>query len=150
MECMYTCDALHGFTTFFSLAGGGLPPPGSSCRGVFVRMFKRGLLVNRGRGCSSVGKASDWHPADASSIPRCGEGFFSQRQLSVQTLPRCPYSPRVQSHVLIYVRTLKIPSIGSQTFVWTHEKKTHAVRLLLPYRGSLTEVRRPEFPVKDK
>ena len=39
-----------------------------------------------GRGCSSVGRASDRHVADAGSIPRCGKGFFSQSQLSVQTL----------------------------------------------------------------
>ena len=30
---------------------------------------------------------------DASSSPRCGKGFFSQSQLPVQTLLRCPYSP---------------------------------------------------------
>ena len=39
-----------------------------------------------GRGCSSVGRASDRHAADADSIPRCGKGFFSQCQLSVHTL----------------------------------------------------------------
>ena len=43
--------------------------------------------------CSSVGRASDQHAADASSIPRCDKGFFSQSQLSVQTLVRCPYTP---------------------------------------------------------
>ena len=31
------------------------------------------------------------HVADAGSIPRCGEAFPSQRQLSVQTLFQCPY-----------------------------------------------------------
>ena len=30
---------------------------------------------------------------DAGSSPRCGKGFFSQSQLSVQTLLRCPHSP---------------------------------------------------------
>ena len=43
--------------------------------------------------CSSVSRASDHHAADAGSIPRCGKGFFSQSQLSVQTLLRCPYTP---------------------------------------------------------
>ena len=38
--------------------------------------------------CSSAGGTSDRHIADAGSIPRCGEGFFSQSQLSVQTLLR--------------------------------------------------------------
>ena len=31
------------------------------------------------RGCSSVGRASDRHAADAGSISRCGKGFFSPR-----------------------------------------------------------------------
>ena len=44
-------------------------------------------------GCSSVGRASDRHAAEAGSIPQCGKGFFSQSQLSVQTLLRCPYTP---------------------------------------------------------
>ena len=39
-------------------------------------------------GCSSVGKALDRHAADAGSIPRCGKGFFSRSQLSLQTLLR--------------------------------------------------------------
>ena len=46
-----------------------------------------------GWGCSSVGRASDRHAADAGSIPRCGKRFFSQSQLSVQILLRCPCSP---------------------------------------------------------
>ena len=40
----------------------------------------------KGWGCSSVGRASDRHVADAGSIPRCGKGFFSRRHLLVQTL----------------------------------------------------------------
>ena len=44
-------------------------------------------------GCSSVGKAPDRHAAGADSLRRCGKGFFSQTQLSVQTLLRCPNSP---------------------------------------------------------
>ena len=46
-----------------------------------------------GWGCSSVDRASDRHAADVGTIPRCGKGFFSQSQLSVQTLFRCPYTP---------------------------------------------------------
>ena len=45
------------------------------------------------RGSSSVGRATDWHAADADSIPWCGKGFFSHSQLSVQTLFRCLYTP---------------------------------------------------------
>ena len=41
-------------------------------------------------GCSSVGRASGQHAADAGSIPRCGERFSFESQLSVQTLSRCP------------------------------------------------------------
>ena len=68
-----------------------------------------------GWGCSSVGRASDRHAADAESIPRCGKGFFSQSQLSVKTLLRCP---RVQSQVLTSVRTLKIP-LSMSRVRWT-------------------------------
>ena len=42
----------------------------------------------KGLGCSSVGRASDRHAADAVSIPWYGEGFFSHSQLSGQTLSR--------------------------------------------------------------
>ena len=35
---------------------------------------------------------SDWHAADAGSVSWCHKGFFSQSQLSVQTLLRCPYT----------------------------------------------------------
>ena len=38
-------------------------------------------------------RASDLHTANAGSIPCCGKGFFSQSQLSVQTLLRCLYTP---------------------------------------------------------
>ena len=37
--------------------------------------------------------ASDRHAADGGSIPRCGKGFFSQSQLSVQTLLRVSVHP---------------------------------------------------------
>ena len=68
----------------------------------------RSALV-RGWGCSSVGRASDQHAAEASLIPRCGKGFFSQSQLSVQTLLRCPYTPvcnRMHLHLCARQRTL--------------------------------------------
>ena len=44
-------------------------------------------------GGSSVATASDRHAPDSGLIPRSGKGFFSQSQLSVQTLLRCPYTP---------------------------------------------------------
>ena len=46
-----------------------------------------------GWGCSSVGRASDRHVANAGSIPRCSEGFFSQSQLSVHILLRFLHTP---------------------------------------------------------
>ena len=58
---------------------------------------------------AQFGRASDRHAADAGSIPRCGEGFFSRSQLSVQTLLRCPYTPVRNRMHLTSVRTLKIP-----------------------------------------
>ena len=52
--------------------------------------------------CSSVGRAWDGHVVDAGSIPRCGKGFFSQIQLSVQTLSQCPYTP-VWNHMRLHL-----------------------------------------------
>ena len=58
----------------------------------FMKNIRGFLLVKarikplNGWGCSSLGRASDRHATDAGSIPRCGKGFFSQSQLSVQTL----------------------------------------------------------------
>ena len=59
---------------------------------------------SRERGCSSVGRTSNRHAAEAGSIPRCGNGFFSQSQLSVQIFFGCPHSPRVQSYAFTSVR----------------------------------------------
>ena len=52
---------------------------------------------HRGWGCSSVGRASDRHVANAGSIPRCGKGFFSQSAFSADSLTVFVH-PRVQSH----------------------------------------------------
>ena len=59
-------------------------------------------------GCSSVGRASDRHAAAAGSIPRRSKGFLSQSFCIADSLPVSAHS-RVQSHTLIFVRTLKIP-----------------------------------------
>ena len=69
--------------------------------------------------CSSVSRASDWHTTDTGPIPWCSKGFFSQSQLSVQTLSQCPHSPvcnRMHSHNIcahvkdpvVHVRVLRI------------------------------------------
>ena len=53
-------------------------------------------------------------------IPSPGQQTFPQSQLSVQTL-------MVQLHALTSMPTLKIPSIGSHTTVWTSECSIHFV-----------------------
>ena len=63
-------------------------------------------------GNSPVGRAFNWkarHNTDVGSSPGCSKGFFSQSQLSVQTLLQCPYSPHVQLHASTSVHTLKFP-----------------------------------------
>ena len=76
------------------------PQSSSSCRcpketrPAHSFIFYETILLNlEGWGCSSVGTASDRHAVDAGTIPRCGTEFFSQSQLSVQTLLRCTYTP---------------------------------------------------------
>ena len=50
-------------------------------------------------------RASDRHAADAGSIPLCGKGFFSQSQLSVQTLSRVSVHPvRNRMHERAHVK----------------------------------------------
>ena len=70
----------------------------------------------------------------------------------MQTLSRCPYSPRVQSHTSASVRTLKIPNTGSHTIVG----HTEILRTLIGMGSAalaaavwLTQARRPTFPTRD-
>ena len=79
---------------------------------------------------------------DAGSSPRCGKGCFSQSQLSVQTLLRCPYSPRVQSHASTSVRTLKIPKrwqpchcLDTRKYSTLIELDSAALAAAVPYPG---------------
>ena len=88
--------------------------------------------MNMGGDCSA-GRASDWrawHNTDASSNPQCSKGFFSQSQLSVQTLLQCPYSPDVQLHASTLVCLLKIPNTGLHITVWTHKNAAHSGTLI--------------------
>ena len=62
-----------------------------------------------GWGCSSVGRASDRHAADAGSIPRCGKGFFLLVSTFSADSRTVSIHLRVQSHAFTSVRTLKIP-----------------------------------------
>ena len=72
-------------------------PPGKRCLQL-LRTFSTHTTAVKlkniwGLGCSSDGRASDRHAADAGPISRCCKGFFCWSQLSVQTLLRCPYIP---------------------------------------------------------
>ena len=61
-------------------------------------------LQPNGWGCSSVGRASYRHAADAGSIPRCGKGLFSQSQFSLQTSLMVSVQPGVQSQASTFLR----------------------------------------------
>ena len=57
---------------------------------------KGGMGGYKGRGCSSVGRASDRHAAEVGLIPRCGKGFFfpestfsADSLYGVRTTPVC-------------------------------------------------------------
>ena len=95
---------------------------------------------------------SDWkarHNTNSSSNPQCCKGFFSQSQLSVQTLLQCPYSPGVQLHASTSVCMLKIPNTGIH-IVWTHKNTAHSDTLIkmgsvalviaVPYSGKVTQI----------
>ena len=67
-------------------------------------------------------RASDRHAADAGSIPWCGKGFFSQSQLSVQTLLHVSVHPRLQSHAHIcaHVKDSVVHSMSELGGLWKH------------------------------
>ena len=54
-------------------------------------------------------------------VPGATRELSYKSHLSLQTLLRCPYSPRGQSHASTPVLTLKIPNTGSHTIIWTHD-----------------------------
>ena len=83
--------------------------------------------VHLSGGVAQLVRASHRHVADAGSIPRCGKGFFSHNQLSVQTLLRVSVHHRVQSLALTSVCTLKIPwSMSEFGGLWKHSNIKHA------------------------
>ena len=109
-----------------------------------------------GSGDSSVGRASDWKSrrnTDAGSSPRCGKGFFSQCQLSVQTLLRCPYSPCVLSYASASVQTLKTANFGGITMNGQREILQTLIGMgsaALAAAVFFSQVRRPESPTRDQ
>ena len=68
--------------------------------------------------CNSLGRASNWHAADAGLIPRCGKGFFSQSQLSVQALLRCPYTPCAIAFINICEKVKDRESMSEFSGLW--------------------------------
>ena len=84
------------------------------------------LVKSVGWGRSSFGRASCWHAAIAGSIPWCSKGFFSQSQLSVQTLLQCLYNPMcnciyICAHVndpVVHIRLWWIMETPACTIGW--------------------------------
>ena len=105
-------------------------PKLSAVSAVLKNNFTHFSSVQDANSVSSVSRASDWKArrnTDAGSSPRCGRNF-SQSQLAVHTLLRCPCSPSVQQHASTCVRTLQIAKTGSRTIAWTHGNLAHTMR----------------------
>ena len=76
--------------------------------------------------------------------------FLPESAFSADSLSRCSYSYRVQSHAFTSVRTLNIPSTGSPTFVGTHEISPALLAMgsaalaavVMPYPGKATRFSR--------
>ena len=105
-------------------------------------------------GNSSVGRSSDWKAEVQywcwlESL--CGKGFFSQSQISVQTLSRCPCSPCEKLHGFISVCSLKLPNTGSQTIAWTLHTLTGMGRAALVAIAAVPypQARQPTFPTRE-
>ena len=73
--------------------------------------------------------------------------FQCRLPYGVRAAPECN---RMHQHT----RTFKIPNTGRHTIIWTHENTAHTDRdgyiALLLRLLCLTQVRRPEFPARDK
>ena len=68
-------------------------------------------------------------PSDAREFFPPRANFQCRFSYGVHTVPPTPPSTHphpVQSHALTSLCTLKIPSAGSHTIVWTYQKTTHA------------------------
>ena len=100
----------QSFITFFVLLGvDSLHDPGHCVIDLGVLGWKfHGILGEILLwGCSSVGRASDWHTAEAGLIPRCGKGFFLPVNFQCR-LSSGDCAPHVQSHALTSACVLKI------------------------------------------
>ena len=80
---------------------------------------------NSGWDVAQLVRASDRHAADTGSIPRCGTGFSSQSQLSMQTFFRCPYTSVCNRMINICVH-----DNGPVVHVWTMAIQTYPARTI--------------------
>ena len=72
---------------------------------IFIAIIVIVIVVTITWGCSSVGRASDRHAADAGSIPRCGKGLFSQSQFQCRLSYGVRYTPvRNRMHLHLCAR----------------------------------------------
>ena len=92
-------DTFLAFRVLYALKGGG----GETAQLVERPIEKPGTILTRVR------------------VPRAAR-YFSPR---VSFSYGCPYNRCVQWHASTSVCTLKIPSTGSYTIVWTHENTEH-------------------------
>ena len=83
-----------------------------------------GNCTSKGWGCSSVGRASGWHAADAGLIPQCGKGFFSQGQLSVKALLTCAHTPPCAIACIYICAHVKDPVVHVRVW-WIMETLKH-------------------------
>ena len=93
-------------------------------------MFSRSIIfmepADMGRGTAQLVERPTEKPGTSHTNTglsrRGGNKFYSQRQVPVQTLFRCPYSPLV--HASASVSTLNIPNTGSHIPSLGHENTT--------------------------
>ena len=89
------------------------------------------LSAARGGDVAQLFRASDRHASDAGSIPRCGKEFFSQSQLSVQTLLRVSVQPPCAIACINICARVKDPKHWQPYFLFfslfLHMKIPHAL-----------------------
>ena len=80
-------------------------------------------------GCSSVGRASDRHAADAGSNPRCGKGFFCpESAFSADSLTRVRTHPCAMARINICAH-VKNPVVHVRV-LWIMARQTYPARTI--------------------
>ncbi len=90
----------------------------------------RGVKTILGAGMSQVLQRRTEKPGAIVTwvrIPSAARDFSPYSQLSMQTLWRCPYSPRVRARASTSVRTLKIPNTGNHIALFGDRKTLHTL-----------------------